>query len=108
VTSVAIPGGGGAPVVSLTLTNDLEQGLRGLPAGDIRFTLAQLSPGTDGGSSEWQSYITRNSGGIANAQADAERGSAGSFVDAGFRWYKDASSGHRNTRPGTDLHEWHY
>jgi OmcA/MtrC family decaheme c-type cytochrome len=88
VTSVAIPGGGGAPVVSLTLTNDLEQGLRDLPAGDIRFTLAQLSPGTDGGSSEWQSYITRNSGGIANAQADAERGSAGSFVDNGDGTYQ--------------------
>jgi OmcA/MtrC family decaheme c-type cytochrome len=81
VTSVAIPAGGGAPTVQLTLTNDLEQGLRGLPAGDIRFTLAQLSPGANGGSSEWQSYITRDSAGIPDAQADAERGSAGTFVD---------------------------
>jgi len=81
VSSVAIPTGGGAPVVSLTLTNDLEQGLKGLPAGDIRFTLAQLSPGTNGGSSEWQSYVTRTDGGIVDVQADAERGSAGTFVD---------------------------
>jgi len=81
VTNVDVPAGGGAPSVSLTLTNDLEQGLRDLPAGDIRFTLAQLSPGAGGGSSEWQSYITRTSGGIPDAQADAERGSAGTFVD---------------------------
>jgi len=62
VSNVAVPTGGGAPVVSLALTNDLEQGLKDLPAGEIRFTLAQLSPGSNGGSSEWQSYITRQSG----------------------------------------------
>jgi len=88
VSGVAIPTGGGAPTVNLTLTNDLEQGLKDLPAGDIRFTLAQLSPGSDGGSSQWQSYITRSSGGIADAQADAERGSAGTFVDNGDGTYQ--------------------
>ncbi len=88
VSGVVIAAGGGAPVVSVTLTNDLEQGLKDLPAGDIRFTLAQLSPGVDGGSSEWQSYITRSSAGIADAQADAERGSAGTFVDNGDGTYQ--------------------
>ena len=88
VSGIAIPTGGGAPTVNLTLTNDLEQGLKDLPAGDIRFTLAQLSPGSDGGSSQWQSYITRSSGGIADAQADAERGSAGTFVDNGDGTYQ--------------------
>ncbi len=88
VSSVAIPTVGGAPTVNLTLTNDLEQGLKDLPAGDIRFTLAQLSPGSNGGSSEWQSYITRSSGGIPDAQADAERGSAGTFVDNGDGTYQ--------------------
>ena len=68
VSSVAIPAGGGAPVVSLTLSNDLEQGLKDLPAGDIRFTLAQLTPGSGGGSSEWQSYVTRADGGIDDIQ----------------------------------------
>ena len=67
--SLAVPAGGGAPVVELTLTNDLTQGLFGLPAGDIRFVLSQLSPGSGGDSSEWQSYVTRDSGGIADAQA---------------------------------------
>jgi hypothetical protein len=69
VTSVVVPAGGGAPVVELALTNDLTQGLFGLPAGDIRFVISQLSPGTGGGSSEWQSYVTRDSGGITDAQA---------------------------------------
>ena len=81
VTSVAVPAGGGAPTVQLTLTNDLTQGLFGLAAGEIRFTLAQLTPGTGGGSSEWQSYITRDSAGIPNAQANTETATAGTFVD---------------------------
>jgi OmcA/MtrC family decaheme c-type cytochrome len=87
VTGVDIPAGGGAPTVELALTNDLTQGLTGLPAGDIRFVLSQLSPGMDGSSSEWQSYVTRTSNGIPNAQADAERGSAGAFVDNGDGTY---------------------
>ncbi|MCJ7591040.1 MAG: hypothetical protein MUO51_06770, partial [Woeseiaceae bacterium] len=87
VTGIAVPAGGGAPTVSLKLTNDLNQGLNGLPAADIRFTLSQLSPGSGGGSSEWQSYITRTDGGIPNVQADAERGSVGTFVDNGDGTY---------------------
>jgi len=81
VTGVDVPAGGGAPTVSLALTNDLNQGLVGLPAGDIRFVLSQLTPGTGGSSSEWQSYVTRDSGGIANAQANTETATAGTFVD---------------------------
>jgi OmcA/MtrC family decaheme c-type cytochrome len=81
VNSVAVPAGGGAPTVQLTLTNDLNQGLVGLPAGDIRFVLSQLTAGTGGSSSEWQSYITRDSGGIPNAQANTETATAGTFVD---------------------------
>ncbi len=87
VTGIVVPAGGGAPTVSLKLTNDLNQGLNGLPAADIRFTLSQLSPGSAGGSSEWQSYITRTDGGIPNVQADAERGSVGTFVDNGDGTY---------------------
>ncbi|MEJ2129851.1 MAG: OmcA/MtrC family decaheme c-type cytochrome [Woeseiaceae bacterium] len=81
VTGVAVPAGGGAPTVQLALTNDLQQGLYGLPAGDIRFVLSQLSPGTGGGSSEWQSYITRSSGGIPDAQANTETATSGTWVD---------------------------
>jgi len=87
ISDVAIPAGGGAPTVQLTLTNDLTQGLKGLPAGDIRFTIARLAPGENGGSSEWQSYVSTDSGGIANAQATAERGSAGTLTDNGDGTY---------------------
>ncbi len=72
-------------VVDLELTNDLTQGLFGLPAGDIRFAIAQLSelPAGSGRSSEWQSYVTRSSAGIPDAQATTETASNGMFVDNG-------------------------
>ena len=88
VTGVTVPAGGGAPVVELTLTNDLTQGLFGLPAGDIRFMLSQLSPGPAGGPSEWQSYVTRDSAGITNAQATTETATAGTWVDNGDGTYQ--------------------
>jgi OmcA/MtrC family decaheme c-type cytochrome len=90
VSSVTVPAGGGAPVVELTLTNDLTQGLFGLPAGDIRFVLSQLSPAAAGSgeSSEWQSYVSRSSAGIPNAQANTETASSGTFVDNGDGTYQ--------------------
>jgi len=88
VSGVVIASGGGAPVVSFVLTNDLQQGLKDLPAGDIRFTLAQLSPGTGGGSSEWQSYVTRADGGIEDIQATTEKGSPERFIDNGDGTYQ--------------------
>ena len=92
VSSVDVPAGGGAPTVFLALTNDLEQGLTGLPAGDIRFVLSQLSPGTNGGSSEWQSYVTRDTGPVGavipNGQANTETATAGTFVANGDGTYE--------------------
>ena len=81
ITSVAVPAGGGAPTVTLALTNDLNQGLTGLPAANIRFVIAQLTPGSNGGSSEWQSYVTRDDGGVTDAQATTETATAGTYVD---------------------------
>jgi OmcA/MtrC family decaheme c-type cytochrome len=75
------------PEIALTLTNDLNQGLVGLDAGEIRFTLAQLTPGSGGSSSEWQSYITRDTGDITNGQANTETGSDGDFDDNGDGTY---------------------
>jgi OmcA/MtrC family decaheme c-type cytochrome len=83
VSSVAIPSGGGAPTVELTLTNDLQQGLFDLPANQISFVMSQLTAGSAGGSSEWQSYTTREDGGIPDVQATTENGTAGTFVDNG-------------------------
>src|SRR5210317_434668 len=68
VQGFAIPAGGGAPTVTIRLSDDLDFGLKDLPPNAISFTLAQLSRGQDGGSSEWQSYLTRDSAGIADAQ----------------------------------------
>lgn len=79
ITSVTVPAGGGAPVVQFRLTNDLNQGLTGLAAADARFALAQLTPGTNGGSSQWQNYITRTSG--AFRQGTTETAAAARFVD---------------------------
>ena len=81
VSSVTIPSGGGAPTVELALTNDLQQGLVGLPPNQINFVLSQLTAGSAGGSSEWQSYVTRDNGGVPNVQASTENGTAGTFVD---------------------------
>jgi OmcA/MtrC family decaheme c-type cytochrome len=79
VASVTIPAGGGAPVVNFRLNNDLTQGLVGLPAANTRFILSQLSPGTGGGSSQWQSYVTRTSG--AARQATTETAAPARLVD---------------------------
>jgi OmcA/MtrC family decaheme c-type cytochrome len=81
VSGVSVPADGGAPTVQFFLANSLGQGLVGLPAGNIRFVIAQLTPGTGGSSSEWQSYITRDDGGVANAQATTETATAGTYVD---------------------------
>jgi OmcA/MtrC family decaheme c-type cytochrome len=83
ITDIAVPAGGGAPTVTLSLTDDLEQGLTGLPAANVSFVISQLTPGINGGSSEWQSYITRSSGGIPDAQATTESATAGTFTEQG-------------------------
>lgn len=81
ITDVSVPSGGGPPSVTLSLTNDLGQGLSGLPAANISFAISRLIPGTNGGSSRWQSYVTRSSAGIPDAQATTESATAGAFTD---------------------------
>lgn len=81
VQDVTVPAGGGAPTVTLLLEDELGFGLTGLPAANVALTIAQLSPGQNGGSSEWQSYVTRSSAGIPDAQATTESGTNGSWTD---------------------------
>jgi OmcA/MtrC family decaheme c-type cytochrome len=81
ITGVSVPVGGGAPGVTLSLSNEIGQSLTGLPAANISFVIAQLTPGSNGGSSEWQSYVTRDSAGIPDAQASTEPATAGNYVD---------------------------
>ena len=79
--SVTIGAGGQAPVVVMRLTDDFGFGIIGLPPASVGFTLAQLSPGEAGASSAWQSYVTRSSAGIENAQATTESASELRFTD---------------------------
>lgn len=105
VTDVEVPAGGGAPVVSISLTNDLEQGLKGMPAANIRFVISQLSPGVNGGSSQWQSYITRSSGGIPNAQATTETATPDRFVDNGDGTYQYTFANALTAYPGGPVYD---
>lgn len=73
--SVELPLDVDEPTIVMRLTDDLGFGLTGLPAGAVGFTLAQLSPGQNGGSSEWQSYITDG------PQAATESASDGTFEE---------------------------
>ena len=50
ILNIDVPTGGGQPVVDFKLTNNLNQGLTGLPAANISFIISQLNPGTAGGS----------------------------------------------------------
>jgi OmcA/MtrC family decaheme c-type cytochrome len=85
ITGVTVPAGGGAPVVTFKLTNDLTQGLKGLQPADVRFTIAQLRAGTAGASSDWQSYVTRMDG--SQLQGTTETAAAARFVDNGDGTY---------------------
>jgi len=81
IQDVAIPAGGGAPVVTMLLSDDLGFGLRGIPTNTVGFVIAQLTPGMDGGSSEWQSYTTNSRTTPPDVQASYESATAGTFVD---------------------------
>ena len=86
--SITVPPGGGAPTVVVRLTNDVGWGLTGMPAGSMWFALSQLSDGQNGSSSEWQSYITRDSAGITDAQAGNEIAAfGGTYTDNGDGTY---------------------
>jgi OmcA/MtrC family decaheme c-type cytochrome len=54
ITGVTI---GGPPVVKFELVDENGAPLTGLPAADISFSIAKLTPGTNGMSSYWTSYI---------------------------------------------------
>ena len=72
ITGVTIDG---APVVNFTVTNQAGVGMAGLTAADLRFNIAKLEPGSNGGPSTWQNYINRSNGGAV--QGSQERSAAG-------------------------------
>ena len=97
ITSVSISG---PPVVKFQLTDQNGVLVQGLPAADIGFAIAQLVPGQNGMSSQWNSYIYGTvapsacpTGVTACAttpkpQAAVEAASTGTFVDNGDGTYQ--------------------
>jgi OmcA/MtrC family decaheme c-type cytochrome len=97
ILSVAI---NGPPVVKFQLTDENGAFLQGLPAADLGFAIAQLVPGQNGSSSQWNSYIY---GTVAPAacpagvpacattpqtQATVEAAATGALVDNGNGTYQ--------------------
>jgi len=82
------------PVVSFQLVDSEGLPLQGLQANQVRFTIAQLVPGTSGESSQWNSYVSRTvtpepgfDGTEPARQANAEAGTAGTLTDNGDGTY---------------------
>ena len=77
------------PVVNFTVTNELGTGMAGLTAADLRFNVAKLAPGSNGGPSAWQNYINRAVGGaVQGAQERSASGySFGTLVSYGDGTY---------------------
>jgi OmcA/MtrC family decaheme c-type cytochrome len=97
ITSVTI---NGPPVVKFQLADQNGAPLQGLPAADLSFTIAQLVPGQNGTSSQWNSYIYSTvtpSGcpsGVAacdttpKTQPTVETATSGTLVDNGNGTYQ--------------------
>ncbi len=97
ITSVTV--GSGQPVVDFQLVDENGAPLSGLPAADIGFAIAKLTPGTNGTSSYWTSYIYQTvtpSGcptGVTSCdtapaiQPATESGTTGKLVDNGNGTY---------------------
>jgi OmcA/MtrC family decaheme c-type cytochrome len=97
ITSVTIAG---QPVVQFKITDQNGALLQGLPAADLGFAIAQLVPGTNGGASQWNSYVYKTvppypcpAGVVSCAttpqiQATVEAATTGTFVDNGDGTYQ--------------------
>ncbi len=88
-----------APVVKFSLADENGVPLKGLPAADLRWVIAKLTPGQNGEASTWQSYIYQTvapSGcpsGVtcltaSVTQATRELATAGTLVDNGDGTYQ--------------------
>ena len=97
ISSVTISG---PPVVKFSLADENGAPLKGLSAASIGWVIAKLTPGVNGESSAWQSYIyqTVTPAGCATGatgcltapatQATTENGAAGALVDNGDGTYQ--------------------
>jgi OmcA/MtrC family decaheme c-type cytochrome len=73
------------PEVDFTVTNEHDNGMTGLVAADLRFNLAKLVPGSNGGPADWQNYINRvRNGAVQGSQERVATGYAfGTLVGHG-------------------------
>jgi OmcA/MtrC family decaheme c-type cytochrome len=97
ITSVSISG---PPVVKFKLVDENGAPVQGLPAADLGFAIAQLVPGQNGTSSQWNSYIygtvapSACPAGVSvcattpETQATVEAAATGTFVDNGDGTYQ--------------------
>ena len=97
ILSVSI---GGPPVVNFQLTDQNGAFLQGLPAADVGFAIAQLVPGQNGASSQWNSYIysivppagcpagVTSCATVPQTEASVEAGASGVLVDNGDGTYQ--------------------
>lgn len=74
VTSVSI---NSPPVVNFTVTNQAGVGMAGLAETDLRFNIAKLVPGSNGGPSTWQNYINVVGGGAVQGAQERKTTTAG-------------------------------
>ncbi|HJV96573.1 MAG TPA: OmcA/MtrC family decaheme c-type cytochrome, partial [Albitalea sp.] len=88
---------GGKPVVDFTVTNQAGAGMTGLKPADLRFNIAKLLPGADGGPANWQDYINKAASGVV--QATQERLTTG-YV---FGTLEGLGSGHYTYTFATDI-----
>jgi|CXWL01.1.fsa_nt_gi OmcA/MtrC family decaheme c-type cytochrome len=66
VTGVTLTG---RPAVDFTVANQARNGMTGVVAADLRFNIAKLVPGSNGGPADWQNYINRaRSGAVQGSQ----------------------------------------
>lgn len=72
VTAVRVAG---KPQVDFTVANQAGEGMTGVAVTDLRFNIAKLVPGNNGGPANWQNYINRVRGGAV--QGSQERTGAG-------------------------------
>ena len=82
------------PVVEFSVTDQDGLAFAGLSADDLRFTIAQLKPGTNGDASAWQSYINKveEAGSVGpgtedKVQANYEKATEGTLENHGDGTY---------------------
>jgi len=78
VTGVSI---NSAPVVNFRATNQDGVAVAGLTLDDLRFTIAKLTPGSNGAPSSWQNYINTSSSSLDPGYVRGNRENNGTLVD---------------------------